>query len=162
MRGIHPKSHLIQCWFWKIASPWEWKTWAHFPRVPDKAALIHLHFITCAFPKQGSTCQVHVGQKSLCFHLYSGLGWHGLNVLVSSIDYKELGVRTQSSKSALSFLHNLLILKAEPLVPYVSDQICFGNTAGTNCGSPSSYWEPVCESREVTIGTTARSPQTFA
>lgn len=52
---IHPKSHSIQCWSWKTASPWEAKIWAHFPRVLDKAAWIHLHFIADAFPKQGKS-----------------------------------------------------------------------------------------------------------
>lgn len=193
MSGMHPKSHSIQCWFWKTASPWEWKTWAHFPGVSDKAALIHLHFYSPCFSKTRNECgmdltlktqwlrsstdtawegcenqpdevlaQVLMRQKSFCFHLYSGLSWHDLNVLVSSIGYQELGVRTQFSRSALSFLPYLTILKAEPMVHHVP-HLHWEHSWDQLWLFPFLLWSTtVCESRQVTTGTTPHNPQTFA
>lgn len=48
-------------------------------------------------PARRGTWQMLTGQKSFYFHLCSGLSWHDLNVLVSSMDYKQLGFRTQFS-----------------------------------------------------------------
>lgn len=91
----------------------------------------------------------------------------------SDINYKELGVRTQSPQSQplpkevphhpycvpLSFLLHLTPLKAESLVPMplrwehslYQLWLCLFLMTTT-----------ICKCREVTIGTTSHSPQTFA
>lgn len=53
LRGRCLENHSIQCWFWKIASPWKRKALAHFPRHLTRQQCICI-FTVCAFPKQGA------------------------------------------------------------------------------------------------------------
>lgn len=52
MRG---KEKLHSVLILKNHKAWRRKSWAHFPKVPDKATIC-LHFPACAFPKQATRC----------------------------------------------------------------------------------------------------------
>lgn len=184
MSGIHS----IQCWLWKTASPWKWKTWAHFPRVPDKAALTYIlqsvlfqnmEWVWCEFnPEIPQIVQLHRrcsggmwkpatrrqpdtrGTEKLLFHLYSGLDWDGLNVLVSSPDYKDWELEPSSQSQPCPFFPTMPFSKQNSWS--AMSQICTGSTARTKSFPLLLLSTTACESREVTIGTTPRNLQTFA